>query len=288
MISLIVCSINIEKFNNLNKNIEQTIGVEHEVIRIDNSKNKYSLCQAYNTGASQAEFPILCFIHEDIKFYSDDWGKSLIQYFENEKTGLIGVAGSQYKTRTINGWWLPDSSFSKMKMIQGNKKNGSVNTINSQASGVEKAVCIDGVFMATTREIWTPIRFDETTLRKFHCYDLDFSLSVFSKGYDVIITYDILLEHFSEGSFDKTWYEESLKLHEKWKKHLPASLPSNLESDKVRAEWIAKKIITQFLVVNQYSLRTVLKNIFGNMYKFSFKWCLICIFEYYKAKKGHG
>ncbi len=285
MISIIVCSVNIEYFDRLKENIQSTIGTEYELIRIDNSNNNYSICQAYNIGALKSQYDILCFLHEDITFKTYNWGKILLDHFQDQTMGLIGVAGSQYKTKTISGWWA-SNTLAKIKLIQGNKNNPTFSQeINKDASGYEFCVCIDGVFMCTSRKIWQKIQFDDTTLKKFHCYDLDYSLAVFEKGYKVIVCYDIFLEHFSAGGYDKIWYEETLKLHKKWQSKLPLSTSGISQQDKVNAEWETKKNITRFLVQNKYPLSTILKNIFGKMYSFSLKKCLICIIEIYKARK---
>ena len=286
MISVIICSVDHEQYNVLCENIRSTIGVEHEIIRIDNSKNTFGICAAYNVGALKAKFELLCFVHEDVAFLTSKWGEILLNHFEDTEIGLLGIAGAQYKTRTIGGWWTP-GDLSKIKLIQGNKnKLSSSQEINKDISGCMSCVCVDGVFMVTPRKVWELIRFDEVLLNKFHCYDLDYSLAVFDKGYKVIVCYDIYLEHFSQGGYDKIWYEETLKFHRKWQEKLPIGIDGISEKDKIAAEWEIKKNITRFLVSINYPLSTILKNIFGKMYKFSFKLCLICILEIYKARKG--
>jgi len=285
MISLIVCSANINIFKKFKDSVQKTIGIEHEIVRIDNMQNLYGICEAYNLGASKAKFDLLCFVHEDVAFLTKNWGEILLNYFINKTTGLLGIAGTQYKTKTTGGWWT-SGPLTKIKLVQGNKnKSKSPQAINQSASNYELGVCIDGVFMVTPKKVWNEIRFDENTLKKFHCYDLDYSFYVFQKGYDILICYDILLEHFSDGNYDKTWYEQTVILHKKWSRCLPISLPCIPEKEKIKAEWEIKKSMTRFLVQNKYPIGVILKNIFGKMYKFSLKKCLICIIEIYKAKK---
>ena len=36
-----------------------------------------------------------------------------------------------------------------------------------------------------------------------------------------MVVTNILIEHFSEGSFDENWINDTLKLYDKWKNHLP-------------------------------------------------------------------
>ena len=91
MISIIICS----RFQSISKelkdNIENTVGVVHEIICIDNSKSQYDIFSAYNEGVKRSQYPLLCFMHEDILHYTSDWGKLLINHFRDLKVGLIGI-----------------------------------------------------------------------------------------------------------------------------------------------------------------------------------------------------
>jgi hypothetical protein len=110
MISIIICSIDPCRLDQLNRNIEQTIGVPYELIPIDNSSNRYGLCQAYNLGAARAAYPILCFMHEDIAFETADWGLSVIRHLEDPSVGLIGVAGGDGRALVPCSWSVPVES----------------------------------------------------------------------------------------------------------------------------------------------------------------------------------
>ena len=85
MISIIICS----RFQSISKelkdNIENTVGVVHEIICIDNSKSQYDIFSAYNEGVKRSQYPLLCFMHEDILHYTNDWGKLLINHFRDLK-----------------------------------------------------------------------------------------------------------------------------------------------------------------------------------------------------------
>jgi GT2 family glycosyltransferase len=287
MISIIICSTNIDRYDKLKNNVQQTIGIEHEIIRINNNQNIYGICEAYNIGASKARYELLCFIHEDVSFLNTDWGKILLYYFQNKEVGLLGIAGSQYKTKTVGGWWN-SGPLVKIKMRQGSKNSNAFQDINKEASGCESCVCIDGIFMATPQKVWKETLFDNKTLKKFHCYDLDYSLSVFEKGYKVLVCYDIFLEHFSTGEYNRVWYDETLKFHRKWQSKLPISIDNISRKEKIEVEWNTKKNMLGFLVSNDYPLSELLKNIFSKMYSFSLKKCIICIIEIYKLKKQYS
>jgi len=75
MFSLIICSRNNDICDELKKNISLTIGsYKYEIIVVNNSKNEYSIFQAYNVGVRKAKFQYLCFMHEDILYLTNNWG----------------------------------------------------------------------------------------------------------------------------------------------------------------------------------------------------------------------
>jgi uncharacterized LabA/DUF88 family protein len=117
--------------------------------------------------------------------------------------------------------------------------------------------------MCTKKVIAQEIQFDQQLFTSFHCYDLDFSLSVFQK-YDVAVTFEILMEHFSEGRSDKNWVIETLKLHKKWRAKLPLSLEAFPERCLKKAE---KKAIEQMLTLMfeyKFSLQEILGMLYSN------------------------
>ena len=70
MLSLIICSRNSDISATLKKNIETTIGINYELIVINNSLNHYSIFEAYNQGIRKSKYQFLCFMHEDILYHT--------------------------------------------------------------------------------------------------------------------------------------------------------------------------------------------------------------------------
>ena len=66
MISIIICSRDKSISEELSTNISETINHDYELIVIDNSKNKYSIFEAYNSGIKKSKGLYWCFIHDDI------------------------------------------------------------------------------------------------------------------------------------------------------------------------------------------------------------------------------
>jgi GT2 family glycosyltransferase len=240
MISIIICSRKTDISKSQQINLGETIGIAFEIICIDNSENKYSIFQAYNLGASQAKFPFLCFIHDDILFQTANWGSNLLHHFEDSEFGLIGVAGSQYKSKYLSGWGCPPK-FMRVNIteihLDGFK---NVMYFNPTENKLEEVICIDGVFMATRKSIWEEYKFDEKTFSGFHCYDMDYSLQVYQK-YKVGVCFDINIVHFARASYKKAWFETTKILYNKWGSILPLSLNSLSNNEIDNVDWFVNK-----------------------------------------------
>lgn len=196
-LSIIVCSINKKLFNSFESNINTTIGsILYEIIRIENNIEKLSITQAYNKGASQAQYSYLLFIHEDVLFHTSNWGTLLITSLKDETIGVVGVAGSNYVPYAPIGYVNPVKKYNFYHLLQ--RKEGKVVKYDTIPSENIKIKALDGVFLACRRNIWAKFKFNET-LKGFHSYDLDFSLRV-SKEYNNKITNNILIEHLSRGN----------------------------------------------------------------------------------------
>ena len=80
MISIIICNRKKVLDPKLENNIKSTIGIEYEIINIDNSDNRYNIFQAYNKGIQKSKYPYICFMHDDILYHTVNWGKNIIDY----------------------------------------------------------------------------------------------------------------------------------------------------------------------------------------------------------------
>jgi GT2 family glycosyltransferase len=220
----------------LEKNIKDTIGIEYEIVKIQN-KGKYSLSKAYNIGTQQAQYEYLCFIHDDILFRTKDWGKKMVDSFQNAllSPALIGVIGTEYKSVFPGPWTCPLNQYNKGNVEQYFKyKVCEPNRISySSGNQLQEVVVVDGMFLFTTRTILKEIHFFDEKLLGFHCYDIDLALSLYHLGKKIYVDESILLEHHSEGKLNNDWFENQLYLVRKWKTTLPANV---LERGKVNYE----------------------------------------------------
>lgn len=265
MLSIIICSRSQKMLSEVSQNVADTIGVPYEIIGVDNSSGRYSIFQAYNKGIAQSKFDYLCFMHEDISFETQNWGKKVLEAFEvNTKLGLLGVAGSSYKPAVPSGWSFDSACDDTiyMNIVQYYKGRSNKNTIysNPKNQSISSVVSVDGVWFCTTKAIAEQVKFDEKTFSGFHCYDVDFSLAVLQQ-YEVAVTFEVLINHFSEGSFNDSWITETIKLHEKWRAILPVNLERLPAAAVAREEFKAFHAILPRLVGKKELCMAVLKAI---------------------------
>lgn len=222
MISLIVSTRKPELLHQFTRNVAQTIGVAHEIIPVVNDKGQYGLCEAYNIGAQQSQYPYLCFVHEDVLFHTPDWGAILIRILKDQQIGLVGVAGGMYKPANVSGWWDISDDLMRKHILQHDAQHQIVqSTMNPFEEKMADVATLDGVFLCTRREIWEEFKFDQQNFTGFHFYDIDFCTQVLAKC-RIVVTYEILLEHFSQGNANsQEWIENALIYHTKWQNILP-------------------------------------------------------------------
>ncbi|WPO83075.1 glycosyltransferase [Chryseobacterium sp. JJR-5R] len=207
MLSIIISSYQPHYYDQLVKNINETIGNDfvYEIVQIQNP-NIMGITRAYNEGALKAMYDYFLFLHEDVLFKTQDWGLKLISHLDHPDTGAIGIAGSSYVPSAPCGWYINNSSYNHIYCIQNSKKNAPSLISTFQSGETEKrAFALDGVFIATGKKNYKEILFNEN-LTGFHGYDLDFSLRMAKKFKNFVIG-DILIEHFSEGNPDQKWFD---------------------------------------------------------------------------------
>jgi len=256
MISIIISSTDPVYLSNVQQNIKETIGVPYEVISVNNGDGQRGLCEIYNSCAVQARYELLCFMHEDLKILTTDWGLKVIEIFNDEKIGLLGVAGADYKALTPTGWACPgiEAASNKVNIVQRYKYKGNETNhefYNANHEVLSQVASIDGVWMCTRKEIALERKFDEGLLKQFHGYDIDFSLNVAS-SYAVVVTYDVLLEHFSEGDYSADWLDATLKVNYKYKQSLPLNIGNYDQWECRFAEKSACKKLLKILSGNGY------------------------------------
>lgn len=276
MISIIISSYLPKYFSALENNISNSIGIPYEIIKIDNP-GLMGICQAYNQGAKKAKYENLLFIHEDILFQTQNWGEKLVNHLNQNKTGIIGVAGSSYVPSAPSSWTVSEK-YNVVNILQGNKENTDSFPIHSTKQNRNKVFAVDGVFIAIKKENYLKFKFNEGLLKGFHGYDLDFSLRV-SKELQNYVVDDILIEHFSMGNLDKVWMDNNILVKESIGSDFQKEIDSETET----------KVFLGFLYnyYKYYPINT--KNILATLRfypkKLNFKDQLLIIKKYYNYIK---
>lgn len=242
MLSIIISSYKDDLFSHLSENIKSTIGnLEYEIIRIYNP-NLMSIAQAYNEGTSKSQFEFLLFLHEDVKFFSENWGNILIDKMMDKAIGLVGLAGASAKSQITSGWNTGYSRANYFNLRQGNKSQVSkvCNIVEDK-----EVVVIDGFFMATKKSIFKKSPFDENLIKGFHGYDLYLSLFI-GNQYKLKLISGIDVLHFSIGSPDNQWFENNILINDFFQNSLPRYSESFSHRQKKEIEFQALKSIIKF------------------------------------------
>jgi len=254
MISIVVCSINKEGRTSFAKQLELTIGVEHELIMVPNDVEKLSICAAYNKGAAAAKYPNLCFIHEDVTFHTASWGAALVENLRDKTTGFLGLAGSTLKTRNPSPWWITHENllaipYRRVHYIQsGSERSQPV----KDGSLLAEVLLLDGFFMACTAETWSQTRFDEKALTGFHFYDMDICMAAHARGLKNYVYSGVLIEHHSTGSLNKGWVRGAEAFQKKWQPDLPACIGPLPQKDLPELERLALVDYVNALISNGF------------------------------------
>lgn len=288
MLSIIICSVSPERLQQVTQNIHDTIGVEHEIIAIDNRETHWPIARAYNEGVRRARFPFLFFVHEDVKFHSVNWGACIEEKLKEPDCGVIGFAGSKVKLRCYSGWgqlYSWNAIFYYQKRKDGTYFYVSLATLERP---FEEVLVLDGFAMFVRKDVWSQYPFDEELLTGFHCYDLDFSLQIAaSKRYKnyVCCSSKVMVEHSSLGNYNRGWYQETIRMHKlKWNKMLPMKIEGFElgEKEKRKQEERYFYFFVRDLLKKGYpEAKVALKDFLA--YPFSWKHlghCVTCTYKY--------
>ena len=228
MLSIIICSINPEKFELVSKNYAELLGdAPFEIIGIHDAQ---SLCEGYNRGIIQSRGDILIFCHDDIEIISPDFYPRLRQYLQ--VYDVVGCAGTSHLV--ASNWGYAGDPYLHGTVAYpvtgnewpGNRFDLSVwGEINSVV--VEGIQALDGFFFAVTRRVVNEIRFDEQNFDGFHIYDTDFTFAAYLAGFKLAVCNDILIAHQSRGNYCEKYAAFSARFMEKYQGRLPVQECNN-------------------------------------------------------------
>lgn len=248
MLSIIISSYQPHFYNALEKNIAETCGIPHEIIKIENP-GLMGICQAYNKGARKVKFNNLLFLHEDILFQTQNWGAKLLAHLETENVGIVGIAGGLY-VPAVPGGWFTTFDYALINIIQ-RKRDGMREVIRTFQEQVREAKALDGVFLCMKRETFRRYRFDGK-MHGYHGYDTEISLRIGKKLQNFVIS-DILIEHFSEGHPNQKWFKENIYIRKKLGSHFGHPINKHLEFQ------LYKNFVEQYIEYYPKNYRNLLR-----------------------------
>ena len=221
MLSLIICSRTPKISKELEKNIAETIGCEYELVVIDNSRNKYSIFSAYNEGVRQAKGNILCFMHDDILYKTQDWGKKVEEALKDESIGVAGVIGSYVMTKDY-GYWDMMQPYVTGRVpcgIDGKYINDCDYFFDKNS--LNEVVAVDGMWFCSRKDLFAKVSFDEQTFGGFHYYDMDICMQSLIAGYKNIVIRECDIWHNCHPQYNYSFLQSMMKFCNKWQQELP-------------------------------------------------------------------
>ena len=221
-ISIVISShLSKEENKKFEIHLKNTIGLKNPEILIYENFNQYSLTEIYNIGLNESKNDIVLFIHNDIFFNTDNWGRILLSKFNNTEYGIIGIAGTT--DLNSNGVWWTDSS----KMIgsvfhKHNNKTFESKYSNSYNKEIIDAVVVDGLFIGVNKNKIQK-SFVET-FKGFHYYDISFCIENFLSEVKIGVIFDIKVTHNSIGITNEQFENNRKIFVEEYKDRLPIKL----------------------------------------------------------------
>lgn len=208
---------NIKFINHINS----TIGVRHTIFCYKNF-NQYSLSEIYNRAINEHTNNDCIFVmcHNDIIINTKNWGKLLLNKFNNTNFDIIGVAGSVYLPES--GVWWEDRS--KMLGIVQHTDGYDIwtNKFSDEILGVKETVLIDGLFISFDPN--TIIHNFDETFNGFHFYDLGFCIPNYLDGCNIGVTTTIRILHKSVGATNDSWESNRQQFSKKYFNELPLAI----------------------------------------------------------------
>ena len=210
--SIVVCSNDDEKFNQLNENLKRVFSPAVQVIRIPDA---HSLAEGYNRGLRAADGDICIFCHDDVEFLSDNIEALISEDLEN--ADIVGVAGT---TRLVGPSWITAGQPHIHGMV-GHRQSNHGYVLSSYGLGrdpdvVENITALDGLFLALRKHVADNMAFDEIVFDDFHLYDLDYTYNAYRRGYKLVVDHRIHLIHDSSGRYDHTWHKYAQRFTRKY------------------------------------------------------------------------
>jgi len=183
------------------------------------------LTKFYNKGLSESKNNILVFCHDDIILNTNNWGKKLLNHFNNSDYGILGVAGTTDLSDS-GRWW--DDNTKMLGQVRHQHEGRSWDSIYCSNFGekILQSVIVDGLFFVVNKERLKS-NFDDL-FKGFHFYEIDFCFNNHLNNVKVGVMSNIRITHKSIGMTNQEWEDNRKQFVEKYKENLPHKIKGEI------------------------------------------------------------
>lgn len=206
MLSVVICSIDARKFEQVRRNLAlRFAGVAHEVVALHDAR---SLCEAYTRALDLARGSLLLFCHDDIEIASEHPHAQI-----EAALAVADIAGIAGTSRLTGPQWIS----ARRPHVHGHVITPTPAgawrlSLYGALDGISAGLCaLDGVFLAGRRETFRRVGFDAAHFDGFHLYDIDFSFRAWQAGLELCVCNEIDLVHASAGDFGAEWQRHAAR-----------------------------------------------------------------------------
>ena len=241
-------------------NVSNTVGIPYEILPVDNSQGQYGICEAYNIGAAQAKYELLCFMHEDIAFRTQDWGQIVERVLLDKSIGVLGVTGGKWLPKAPGTWWACGPKYLSSNVLTVDPKSAiSDYTYNNPENKlVVDVAAVDGMWICTRKEVWRQYPFDSQTFPGFHFYDVDFCANILP-SYRVCVVLEVGITHYSVGNYNTSWTEFADIFYRKHEHRLPLGVVPISAVAAANLEYSLTETFVQYIMERKLPARMALR-----------------------------
>lgn len=204
LVSVICCYNKVNEYVNMCDSL-CTQDIEHEIIGIDNTNNKFSsAASALNYGADKANGEILVFLHQDILFDKTNSLRTLVDKLQNyDNDCIVGIYGAIQKNDIL------------------------------QSGNYTKCDTLDECCIGMKKSTWQKLNFNEKLCDGWHLYVVELCLRAQKDEVDIVYINNCHIRHLSNGVVDESYMKTFKKLlieykNKKWITTTCKSMPTNL------------------------------------------------------------
>ena len=208
-VSIVVCSVDAARLARMRASFETALaGRTHEFVVIGDAA---SLAEGYTRGLDACRHEWVVFAHDDLEIVSPGAFEALEAAME--QSDVVGLAGSRRVTGPAVLWGGHPHLHGWVAYPVRDAAAWDATVLSLDCGVLGGMQALDGLLLATRREVARRVGFDARTFDGFHFYDLDFTYRAFTAGLRLAVTTGVTMIHASEGDFGADWqrYAERFK-----------------------------------------------------------------------------